>query len=124
MEELIEVWTQIKSHANRKTQLLLGSGFLIAAGWYSDSLLNAFLFDTMMIAATLIAGYDIVQNAWRGLKNTHANIELLVSIAATGGLSIGVYWESAAVTFLPKEAGIRKVHSRMPPDDKLNVINQ
>lgn len=101
MKNLTETWTQITSPANRKSLLLLASSFLIAAGWFSGSLLNeAFLFDTMMIGATLIAGFDIVQRAWRGLKNRQANIELLVSIAATGGLAIGVYWESAAVTFL------------------------
>jgi Zn2+/Cd2+-exporting ATPase len=32
-----------------------------------------------------------VQRAWQGLKNRQTNIELLVSIAAIGGLSIGVY---------------------------------
>lgn len=101
MEKLIELWTRIKSPANRKTQLLLGSGLLIVAGWVTGSLMNEpFLSDTMMIGATLIAGFDIIQRAWRGLKNRQANIELLVSIAATGGLAIGVYWESAAVTFL------------------------
>jgi len=101
MEKLFEIWTRITSPDNRKTQLLLGSGLLIVVGWVASSLMNdPLLFDAMMIAATLIAGFDIVQQAWRGLKNRHTNIELLVSIAATGGLAIGVYWESAAVTFL------------------------
>lgn len=87
--------------ANRKTILLIASGLLIITGWMSGSLLKEpLLFDTMMIGAALIAGYDIVQRAWQGLKNRQTNIELLVSIAAIGGLSIGVYWESAAVTFL------------------------
>jgi len=47
-----------------------------------------------------IAGYDIAARAWRGVMNCKSNIELLVSIAATGDLAIGVYWESASVTFL------------------------
>jgi len=101
MKKLIEIWTRITSPANRKTTLLIVSGLFILTGWMSGSLLNEpLLFDLMMIGAALIAGYDIVQRAWRGLKNRQTNIELLVSIAAIGGLSIGVYWESAAVTFL------------------------
>lgn len=123
MKKLTGIWTRIISPANRKTQLLLASGFLIAAGWFSGSLLNeAFLFDTMMIGATLIAGYDIVQRAWRGLKNRHANIELLVSIAATGGLAIGVYWESAAVTFLFLLGGWLEARSLTKTRDTLKEL--
>jgi Cd2+/Zn2+-exporting ATPase len=70
-------------------------------GWFASWILNApVMFNAMMITATLLAGYDIVSRAWQGLKNRHTNIELLVSIAAVGGVAIGVYWESAAVTFL------------------------
>jgi Cd2+/Zn2+-exporting ATPase len=70
-------------------------------GWFASWILNApVMFNAMMITATLLAGYDIVSCAWQGLKNRHTNIELLVSIAAVGGLAIGVYWESTAVTFL------------------------
>ncbi|MFU8862227.1 MAG: heavy metal translocating P-type ATPase [Cyclonatronaceae bacterium] len=101
MKRLNEIWLRFTSPANRKTVLLIASGLMIATGWLSGSLLNEpLLFDLMMIGAALIAGYDIVQRAWQGLKNRQTNIELLVSIAAIGGLSIGVYWESAAVTFL------------------------
>lgn len=101
MEKLTEIWTRIINPANRKTILLIASALMIATGWLSDSLLNEpFFFDALMIGAALTAGYDIVQRAWRGILNRHTNIELLVSIAAIGGLSIGVYWESAAVTFL------------------------
>jgi len=81
--------------------LLITSGAFIVMGWTGVWLLDALvIFNAMMIVATLLAGYDIINRAWQGLKNRHTNIELLVSIAALGGLSIGVYWESAAVTFL------------------------
>jgi len=81
--------------------LLITSGAFIVMGWTVVWLLDALvIFNAMMIVATLLAGYDIINRAWQGLKNRHTNIELLVSIAALGGLSIGVYWESAAVTFL------------------------
>jgi Cd2+/Zn2+-exporting ATPase len=70
-------------------------------GWSAEWLFSApIILNAMMITATLLAGYDIASRAWQGLKNRHTNIELLVSIAAVGGLAIGVYWESAAVTFL------------------------
>lgn len=81
--------------------LLAGSSVFIAAGWLTGSVLGlAGWFDALMIGATLLAGTDILQRAWRGLLNRHTNIELLVSIAAAGGLAIGIYWEAAAVTFL------------------------
>lgn len=123
MKNLTEIWTRITSPANRKTELLLASGFLIVAGWFFGSFLNeVFLFDAMMIGATLIAGYEIVQRAWRGLKNKHANIELLVSIAATGGLAIGVYWESAAVTFLFLLGGWLETRSLSKTRDTLKEL--
>lgn len=87
--------------ATRRMVLLAGSSVLIAAGWLAGSVLGrAGWFDALMIGATLLAGTDILQRAWRGLLNRHTNIELLVSIAAAGGLAIGIYWEAAAVTFL------------------------
>lgn len=86
---------------NQQSTLLIVVGLLIIIGWASHWLGGQlFVFNGMMIAATLLAGFDIVKRAWRGLMNKHTNIELLVSIAAIGGLAIGVYWESAAVTFL------------------------
>lgn len=92
---------KITHPSNQKTTLLVVSGSLIILGWISVWLGDfSTLFDGLMIAATLLAGFDIGWRAWRGLMNKHTNIEFLVSIAAIGGLTIGVYWESAAVTFL------------------------
>lgn len=54
----------------------------------------------LMIAAAIVAGSNIAVRAWNSLLNKHISIELLVTIAATGALIIGEYWESAAVTFL------------------------
>jgi Cd2+/Zn2+-exporting ATPase len=53
-----------------------------------------------MIAAALIAGWDIAVRAFASLRNRHIGIELLVTIATLGALWIGEYWEAAAVTFL------------------------
>lgn len=92
---------KIRNPTNRKRLLLIASGVFIGMGWFASRIFNTSItFNAMMITATLLAGYDIASRAWQGLKNRHTNIELLVSIAAVGGLAIGVYWESAAVTFL------------------------
>jgi Cd2+/Zn2+-exporting ATPase len=101
MRLLNQLKQKIRNPTSRKKLLLIASGLFIVMGWSAEWFFTApIIFNTIMIAATLFAGYDIVSRAWQGLKNKHTNIELLVSIAAIGGLTIGVYWESAAVTFL------------------------
>ncbi len=101
MKVINNILTNIRNPSQRRNYLLLASGTFILLGW---GLALAWNWnrgrDALMIAAALIAGYDILLRAWQGLKNKQANIELLVSIAAIGGLAIGEYWESAAVTFL------------------------
>ena len=101
MSLLNQLKQKIRNPTNRKILLLIASGVFIGIGWLVKWIFSApALFNAMMITATMLAGYDIIRRAWQGLKNRHTNIELLVSIAAVGGLTIGVYWESAAVTFL------------------------
>lgn len=86
---------------NRMKVLLITAGVFILAGLISlHGAGNRALHDGLMIAATLLAGRDLAVKAWRGLMNRQMTIELLVAIAATGGLLLGIYWESAAVTFL------------------------
>ena len=73
--------------------ILLGLGagkFFDAQGWRAG----------LLIAAALIAGWDIALRAVASLRNRHISIELLVTIATVGALVIGEYWEAAAVTFL------------------------
>ena len=53
-----------------------------------------------MIAAVVIADWDIAMRAITSLRNRYVSIELLVTIAALGALLIGEYWEAAAVTFM------------------------
>ncbi|SHF97706.1 Cd2+/Zn2+-exporting ATPase [Fodinibius roseus] len=87
--------------STRKKVLLFVSGLLVTAGWAANFFwASSRLFDAFMLLATLTAGFEIARRAWQGLRNRHTNIELLVTIAATGGLAIEVYWEAAAVTFL------------------------
>jgi Cd2+/Zn2+-exporting ATPase len=56
--------------------------------------------NSLMIAAAVLAGWEIAVRAIRSLRNRHISIELLVTIATIGALAIGEYWEAAAVTFL------------------------
>jgi len=85
----------------RRQLLTIVSGILILAALGVDYLAGLTgLRSGLMIAAALVAGYDIARRAWQALLNRHISIELLVTIATIGALIIGEYWEAAAVTFL------------------------
>lgn len=58
------------------------------------------LANLLMLAAAVVAGYNIVLTAVRALVTKMVSIDLLVSIAAIGAVIIGKFWEAAAVTFL------------------------
>jgi len=101
MSFLQKLFGRLANPSKRKKALLIVSGLCITAGWSINLLGNsAGLFNTLMIMSALVAEVEIARRAWQGLKNRHTNIDLLVTIAATGGIAIGVYWEAAAVTTL------------------------
>lgn len=54
----------------------------------------------LMLATTVIAGAPIFRKAVGGLRYRIVGIDVLVTIAVTGALILGEYWEAAAVTFL------------------------
>ncbi|MGP5602457.1 heavy metal translocating P-type ATPase [Corynebacterium casei] len=56
--------------------------------------------DALMIAAAVVAGWNIAISAIQALRIKMVSIDLLVVVAAIGALFINNYWESAAVTFL------------------------
>ncbi|MGP5724445.1 heavy metal translocating P-type ATPase [Arthrobacter rhombi] len=73
----------------------------IDAGEHATSTAEVFtLADTFMLAAAVVAGYNIVIKGVRALTAKLIGIDLLVSIAAIGAVVIGNFWEAAAVTFL------------------------
>src|SRR5690625_3087048 len=90
----------------RRLAVLISSGALIIVGWIARwfSLPTPssaqWLFGTAMIAAAVIAGAGIARRAVQELLARRLGIEVLVTIAVTGALIIGEYWEAAAVTFL------------------------
>src|SRR5512138_1728573 len=85
----------------RRKILAVTSGILIAVAFGADYFLGLHaVYSVAMIAAAVIAGWDIATRAFVSLRNRHISIELLVTIATLGALWIGEYWEAAAVTFL------------------------
>jgi cation transport ATPase len=91
--------------SERRRLLMIVSGALLLGGlllshFVSDVVGDAVLRDVLFIASALTAGSDIAVRAWRGLWARHISIELLVTIAAVGGIAIGIHLEAAAVTFL------------------------
>lgn len=77
------------------------SGLLIIASWVTGWLTSLeWLEDGFMIAAAVVAGYQIAVSAVQALRIKMISIDLLVVVAAVGAIFIDNYWESAAVTFL------------------------
>ncbi|MDD4834436.1 MAG: cation-translocating P-type ATPase, partial [Lutispora sp.] len=82
-------------------QRVIISGLLILLSFALKFLnFNPLLKDASMIAAAVVAGYPIALNAFRAIKFKIIGIDALVTLAVTGALIIGEYWEAAAVTFL------------------------
>lgn len=73
------------------------SGLLIILSWLTPV---GWLSDGFMIAAAVVAGWQIAVSAFQALRIKMISIDLLVIVAAIGALFINNYWESAAVTFL------------------------
>jgi len=73
------------------------SGLLIILSWLTPA---GWLSDGFMIAAAVVAGWQIAVSAVQALRIRMISIDLLVIVAAIGALFINNYWESAAVTFL------------------------
>ncbi len=84
---------------NEKLAVLIISGLLIALAFlvtpYSQNGRTV-----LMIVAAVVSGFRIAQTALFALQSGVVSIQLLVTIAAVGGIAIGNPWEAAAVTFL------------------------
>lgn len=84
---------------NKNLLIILVAGGLIALGWLAG-LLSPLARSLLMALAALVAGFPIARTAWQALRAGVISIQLLVAIAAGGGLFIGEQWEAAAITFL------------------------
>jgi Cd2+/Zn2+-exporting ATPase len=73
---------------------------IIAIGWIAKWMGYIQVFNVAMLVAALVFGYDVGKSALLSLRYGIISINLLVMIAAIGGIYLGEYWEAAAVTFL------------------------
>ena len=84
-----------------KKQIIIVSGILAAMSFALKQTLGyAPLTIAAMLATTVVAGTPIFRKAFGALRYRIVGIDALVTIAVTGALLIGEYWEAAAVTFL------------------------
>lgn len=84
-----------------KTQIVWISGIMAGVSFVLKNMIGyAPLTIVLMLAVTVIAGTSIFNRAIGGLRYKVVGIDTLVSVAVLGALSIGEYWEAAAVTFL------------------------
>lgn len=98
---LIAVSFGVEKLAGGARNLTVGPQWWINAGKHAHGSGDVFtLANAVMLAAAIIAGYNIALSAWRALMIRFASIDLLVSVAAIGAITIGNFWEAAAVTFL------------------------
>ncbi|MGE5224624.1 MAG: hypothetical protein ACM3PY_19485, partial [Omnitrophica WOR_2 bacterium] len=69
-----QIWAGWQKMSVRRMGLSIGSGSLILIGLASGKLFHAgTVYQVSMIAATLIAGWDIAIRALRSLRNRHAS---------------------------------------------------
>ena len=90
----------VRSHP--KNALTIVCGALIVAAWLAGLLgAPAAVATSLYVLATLTGGALVARSGWAVLRATHTlDINLLMTIAATGALLIGEYAEGAAVVFL------------------------
>ncbi|KAF0196618.1 MAG: Cd2+/Zn2+-exporting ATPase [Bacillota bacterium] len=90
---------QVWFRKNEKLAVIIVSAALIALAWLVGRY-SPVASTVLMITAALVSGYRIALTAWFALRARIISIQLLVAIAAIGGILIGNQWEAAAVTFL------------------------
>ncbi|HMM68862.1 MAG TPA: cation-translocating P-type ATPase [Gudongella oleilytica] len=85
---------------NKKNKVILAA-ILVSVSFLLKELMGYEpLTIVFMLATTAVAGIPIFKKAFEALKYKIVGIDALVTIAVTGALFIGEYWEAAAVTFL------------------------
>lgn len=85
---------------NKKNKVFLAAALVSVSFILKELMGYAPLTIIFMLATTAVAGIPIFKKAFEALKYKIVGIDALVTIAVTGALFIGEYWEAAAVTFL------------------------
>lgn len=80
--------------------LIAASALLLAALISFMTIGKGLILDSLLIVASIVAGFPIFVKAWQATRLKMFSIELLVVIAVVGALVIGEYFEASAVTFL------------------------
>lgn len=84
-----------------KKQIVWSSGILAAASFILKKFIGYEpVTIILMLATTIIAGAPTFKKALGALRYRIVGIDALVTVAVTGAVIIGEYWEAAAVTFL------------------------
>ncbi len=87
----------------RDTRLALLAGILIIPGIIVTEFggMDLWWANLAAVAAMMLAGFPVARSGWNNLRINHnLNINALMTIAATGGLIIGTYTESAMIMVL------------------------
>lgn len=90
----------------RETALTLVGGLLVLPGLLFNELLpmlgiEHWLFDLTAVLAMGVAGFPVARSAWRSVTiNRQININVLMTLAALGGVAIGAYSEAGLVMVL------------------------
>lgn len=98
---VISAFRKLFRPSERRRLKMYVSGTLLLGGILASHVFSADMAGAvMLITAAVVAGSDIAVRAFHSLRARHISIELLVTIAAIGGVAIGIHLEAAAVTFL------------------------
>lgn len=81
-------------------RVVLSGVFIVIAFILKRTITKPLITNIFMISAAIVAGWPIAKNAISALRYKILGIDALVTLAATGAIFIGEYWEAAAVTFL------------------------
>lgn len=76
------------------------AGLLVAAAVVVGRAGSPSAGDALMVVAAAVAGAPVAVRAVRALRARTVGIDVLVTVAASGGVAIGEHWEAAAVTLL------------------------
>lgn len=81
--------------------VLLSLGLIIKYILKLDSVIIGFeLHNVIFIISALIGGYTVMKNGFYSILNKNLDIDLLITIAIIGSLSIGYYVEASSLAFL------------------------
>nr|WP_319373329.1 cation-translocating P-type ATPase [uncultured Methanobacterium sp.] len=81
--------------------IIITSAVIFAVGIILENFLNqGLLAEVAFLAVVVVAGFEIIKGAFKGLLKLRFNMNLLITIAAAGAFLIGHGEEGAAVMFL------------------------